>query len=638
MNNKTTGRRHFPRRPVLRRSLLGWLGGAALCMAFSYAVLVWSERASVRHLTDTSRQRLDFYTATLDSALDKYESLPFFLSLERDAQTLLRTPENRPLTDKVNRYLELLQRQSKVSAIYILDARGNTVAASNWDQPVSFMHHNYAFRPYYREAISQGAGKFFAVGATTREPGYFLSHRVGPADHPLGVVVVKVRLDDLEASWGQSGDTLIVTDADGVIFLSSVPAWKYRTLAPLTPAIQARIAATRQYSPFAPTPLLKRGSLDLHKAVQIAKLPVPGQPSAKRPVQHDYLMVSHSVGRLGWRLFLLSDMQQGKTAALSLAAAAGFGLGFLLMIGFYLRMDYRRKQERLEARAALQQAYDDLEDRIAERTAALTSANAELLQKIGELKRTEKMLWSAQDELVQAGKLAVLGQMAAGLTHELGQPLAAMRTLSDNAETLLSRNKPEDASENLRMIGELCNRMGQIVSQLKAFSRKQPPERVAVPISQAIDEARMLVDNLYKDTRVHLHLELPATPVAVMGDEVRLVQVLVNLLRNAADAVAQTEPREVAVAVTATDEQVTIAVRDSGPGIAPNVLPHLFEPFFTTKSTHGGIGLGLAISRAIIEAMGGSLTVHNRDIGAEFTLTLTPARLTESAGPFAETH
>ena len=207
----------------------------------------------MRHLTDTSRQRLDFYTATLDSALDKYESLPFFLSLERDAQTLLRTPENRPLTDKVNRYLELLQRQSKVSAIYILDARGNTVAASNWDQPVSFMHHNYAFRPYYREAISQGAGKFFAVGATTREPGYFLSHRVGPADHPLGVVVVKVRLDDLEASWGQSGDTLIVTDADGVIFLSSVPAWKYRTLAPLTPAIQARIAATRQYSPFVPT-------------------------------------------------------------------------------------------------------------------------------------------------------------------------------------------------------------------------------------------------------------------------------------------------------------------------------------------------------------------------------------------------
>lgn len=636
MNNTISGRQEPPRRAVLRRSLLGWLGGAALCMAFSYAVLVWSERASVRHLTDISRQRLDFYTATLDSALDKYESLPFFLSLERDAQTLLKTPGDPALTDKLNRYLELLQRQSKVAAIYMLDANGNTVAASNWDQPSSFMHQNYAFRPYFREAIRQGNGKFFAVGATTREPGYFLSHRVGPADHPLGVVVVKVRLDDLEASWGQSGDTLIVADADGVIFLSSVPAWKYRTLAPLPEAVETRIAATRQYSPFVPTPLLDRGSLDLHRDVQTAKLPVPGQSTARHPVLHDYLMVSHPVGRLDWRLFLLTDMQQGKSAALSLAAAAGFGLGFLLMIGFYLRMDYRRKQERLEARAALQQAYDDLEDRITERTAALTSANAELLQKIGELKRTEKMLWSAQDELVQAGKLAVLGQMAAGLTHELGQPLAAMRTLSDNAETLLARDKPEEASENLRLIGELCNRMGQIVSQLKAFSRKQPPERVAVPIGQAIDEARMLVDKLYKDAHAELHLDLPDEPVAVMGDEVRLVQVLVNLLRNAADAVAQSERREVTIAVTADAEQVAVTVRDSGPGIAPSVLPHLFEPFFTTKSTHGGIGLGLAISRAIIEAMGGTLTVRNRDAGAEFTLTLTPARRTETQEPFAE--
>ena len=238
------------------------------------------------------------------------------------------------------------------------------------------------------------------------------------------------------------------------------------------------------------------------------------------------------------------------------------------------------------------------------------------------------MLRETQDELIQAGKLAVLGQMAAGVTHELNQPLTALRTLSDNASTLLTMGQEREAQDNLRMISDLCERMGAIVQQLKGFSRKSAPRLVAVALDDAVRQALKLLESEGRRLDVHVSFVVTQPGLTVMADSVRLEQVAVNLLRNAMDAaVAAPGPRRIEVRVEALAEPdgpvVALKVRDWGDGIAPEAFAHLFEPFYTTQAVGSGLGLGLAISSAIAQTLGGRLRAVNAPGGgAEFTLTL----------------
>jgi two-component system C4-dicarboxylate transport sensor histidine kinase DctB len=581
-----------------------WLTLAALavCAAASWLAFAVSLESNLAQLRRAAGERLDYYRLALDSTLEKYETLPYVLAQQSEVTRILAAPDMQAAA--VNAHLERMAGKARLSAIYVMDPNGNTLVSSNWRQPGSFVGKNYGFRPYFTQAMAGVTGRFFAIGATTGEPGYFISHpvrgtRVGPdggVDHDavVGVVVVKLLLDELETAWEKAGDKLAVADESGVIFLSSVAAWRYTTLAPLPAAVRARLMQTRQYGAQS-LPLLDGGVRDL-------------------------MQQRREVGRLGWNLVLFTPTAAARSAAANTAVAAGFATAFVVALGLFLNTRKHRLLERAAARRALERADAELEARIAERTAALEA-------RVADLKRTEELLRGTQGEVMQAGKLAVLGQMAAGMTHELNQPLTALRTLSDNATTLLALDQAREAGENLRMISELCERMGAIIQQLKSFSRKSGPRLVQVRVSDPVRQALRLVDADCRRLGVRVQMVEVTPGTLVLADSVRLEQVLVNLLRNAIDALASQEDRRLDLEIREADEGgspgVRVSVRDFGPGIAPEAIDHLFEPFFTTKGPGSGLGLGLAISASIAEALGGRLRGANAEGGgAVFTLWL----------------
>jgi C4-dicarboxylate-specific signal transduction histidine kinase len=242
-----------------------------------------------------------------------------------------------------------------------------------------------------------------------------------------------------------------------------------------------------------------------------------------------------------------------------------------------------------------------------------------LQQEIGERRR-------AEEGLVQAGKLAVLGQMAAGITHELNQPLAALSMLSANACTFLDRGRLDNTRENLERIGDLTDRMGKITGQLKAFARKDPVSVRPLAVEQSIHNALFLLDQRIRQSDLEVVLVLPDHPVRILADATRLEQVLVNLIANALDAMEGRAGACVTIAVIEQEDRIAVSVRDNGPGIGHEQLSHLFEPFFTTKEPGKGLGLGLAISSSIARELGGELKARNRpEGGAEFILCLQRA-------------
>ena len=232
------------------------------------------------------------------------------------------------------------------------------------------------------------------------------------------------------------------------------------------------------------------------------------------------------------------------------------------------------------------------------------------------------MLRSTQDELVQAGKLAMLGQMAAGVTHELNQPLAAIRGFADNARAYLERGQAEQASANLGHISDASARMGAIIGQLKGFARRS--DTVArIDIAQSVRASAFLLQSEFRRCGAELELHGETDSIEVAGDTVRLEQVFINLLRNALDAVEDAAVRKVGITLDRHQGWARVRIADSGPGIPGDVAAHLFEPFFTTKPSGKGLGLGLAISSSIVQAMNGQLSAANgAQGGAEFEVRL----------------
>jgi two-component system C4-dicarboxylate transport sensor histidine kinase DctB len=327
------------------------------------------------------------------------------------------------------------------------------------------------------------------------------------------------------------------------------------------------------------------------------------------------------VGRLGWQLMLFPNEARMQRAGLAWAAGAALLLACAGASAWALHQRRRRLEERQASRKALQEAARELEQRIAERTAQLSDTNRHLEQKYAKLQETSGLLRTTQNELVQAGKLAMLGQMAAGVTHELNQPLAAIRAFADNARTFLQRGQVEQAAANLTHIGDASARMGAIIGQLKGFARKG--ESIdSVDLERSVRASCFLLESEVRRRGAQLDIATGA-PLTVTGDAVRIEQVLINLLRNALDAVDGTAERHVAITLTRAGPDAVVRILDTGPGIPAAVAPHLFEPFFTTKPSGEGLGLGLAISSSIVVAMNGRLTAHNRpEGGACFEVSL----------------
>lgn len=590
---------------VRARRLVSWSGALALALGLVSAAFWVGARNADANIQLTGERQLQIIALDLEAVLDRFDTLPYSVAHLPMASALLVAPGNTALQGELNDILQDLAQQAKVAAIYLMDNQGKTIAASNWDTPQSFVGQNFGFRPYFQDAIHGQPGYFYAIGNTTSIPGYFISQPVYPAGKkrgsvaPIGVIAVKITLATFEQTWRSNEDPIALADRHGVVFLSNRSDWVYNSLRPLTPQVQSDIEQTQQY---------------MGKQIK----PIASLPNAARKGFGAF--VGRPVGRMGWQLMLFPSQAKVLRAGILWASIAAL---LLLVAAAAAAVQYQRRrrlEERSAAQQALKKAADDLELNIALRTQELQSANTQLAAKYDKLQQTENLLRTTRNEMVQAGKLAMLGQMAAGITHELNQPLTAIRAFADNASTYLSRGQTTQADNNLRHISAASARMGSIVGQLKGFARKSPEDVAVVEVNRAIQDAALLLDSEFARHGVQLQLHLPEV-LHVLGDTVRIEQVLINLLRNAMDAVEQSPEKTVRVVLEADAQQVRIRILDSGMGLPQEVVKHLFEPFFTTKATGMGLGLGLAISSSIVQAMNGHLEARNNpDCGAEFVV------------------
>jgi two-component system C4-dicarboxylate transport sensor histidine kinase DctB len=613
---------------VTRRLLILFALVAGLVAACG---LTWT--IAWQHGIDTLRRnaavRADRTMNALKSTLERYESLPYLLAEHPLVQDVVIAPDANSVAS-ANHYLEDLNRRARANVTYIITASGRCVAASNWNLPDSFIGQQYLFRPYFIEAVKGKVGRFYGIGTTSLDPGYYISQPILRDGKIVGVAVVKLNLEWLQGA--DASEPLIVTDDHGVIFLSSVPAWKYHTVKPLSNDVVTSIFDTRQYARQSIAPLPMTIERTLEGDAQIVR--IGGGRYAPR-----YLASQRALGEPDWHLITMAPVDPVNADARYATIVTGFGYVSLCLLLFYLRMRRTRVREMMRSRALLQKAYAELNQRVAERTADLSQANEQLKKEVAERSRAEQELRAAHDELVQASKLAALGQMAAGITHELNQPLAALRGFSDNTRVFLERGDHVSARENLEAIAALTERMGKITNQLKLFVGRARPRNARAPVARALRNVLALLQKRLQGVTVdvaliddgaasvrfdvnHEHPQLVAN-----CDDLRLEQVLINLLGNALDAVAGTPAPSIAIDVETADATLTIAVSDNGPGIPDDVLPRLFEPFFTTKEMGQGLGLGLAISSSIARDCGGSLVARNgAQGGAVFMLTLRRAR------------
>ena len=599
---------HLRNRLALALLALVWL---AASLAGAYAAGETARRNAEAALARQSENAAALHAAVLRSELEKYRSLPPALSTDPDVARLLNAPDGADTTT-LNQRLETLADQTRASAIYVIAADGVTRAASNWRQPISFVGADYSFRPYFIKAMREGSAEFFALGTVSRTPGLFLARRVSDrGGRALGVVVVKVEFDALEAEWRASGEPAYVADPGGVILITSVPAWRFRTLRPMDADSRRLTLADQTLGHGALTPLDFQTPSDGRS--QLVEAPID---RAVRPWMH----ASSQTATPGWTLHLLTPTRGAIEAAVANARAIA-ALIITLVFGVLAVLLLRRQQAAARHRAA-EAARQDLEHRIAERTRDLSEANEALNRQIEERMRAEASREALRDELVQAGKLAALGQIAAGVAHEINQPVAAILTQAETATAWLERDQASKAVRALSRIGDLTTRIGAITQELRAFSRKSQPSVSPVSVNEAVDGALLLLGGRLRQAGVRLvrHKEPDAF---VLADRFRLEQVIVNLIQNALEALEGVANPSVTLSVKSVGDGVELVVADNGPGLPDAIREQLFTPFVTSKAN--GLGLGLVISRDIVATFKGELNLRPSDTGAVFVVTLRSA-------------
>ncbi|NDY93035.1 sensor histidine kinase [Ideonella livida] len=555
----------------------------------------WSERAGLSQLASVTGERLALYAATLESELARFAYLPSLVAAEPDIEALLLQPADLRRREEASRKLVRIAARAGASGILILadDAGAEPeVLASSLRGGAAGQD---ALPPRALQALLRdGPRDYFAANDADGTTDYYFVQVVQRQGRRLGQVVVRVNLAPLEATWIDLGlrtqsERLLVIDENEVVVLSSVPAWKYKTT-----GAQAVREDTGRYAAASLAPLDWQEVQELEPGVRLLALAAPDGRSIQRQVAQERTIVP-----LGARLLALSDPSEVQRLARHAAwggAAGGALLGLLALYGLHRR---RSMRQLLAARNALQQAHDQLEAQVDERTWQLRSANEELTRQIAQREEME-------GELIQAGKLAVLGQMSAGISHEINQPLTALRALSGNALQFLEAQRLREVAGNLRMIDEMAERMGRIVGQLKSFARKEGLSHQPVVLSQAVRNVVLMLGHRLREQPVDLLVEVP-DDLQVLGDLHRLEQVLLNLMGNALDALRGVALRRLEVHAELSGQRVLVQVRDSGPGLSELQWARLFEPFFTTKGAGEGLGLGLVISSKIVAEFGGSL-------------------------------
>jgi two-component system C4-dicarboxylate transport sensor histidine kinase DctB len=561
-----------------------------LFLGFASGAFVLSSRYFRSEEVIRAEGRLSLYRSTVVAELDRFSHLTFVLARDPFVMETAAGGPTAPLDGRLASFAS----QSGLDAIYLMDFEGLTISASNAGSARSFVGQNYSFRPYFQDALAGGTGRFYGIGATTGLPGYFIAESVvSDLGEALGVIAIKIDLTRLENSWREGGEQVLLTNADGVVLLASNPDWRYRTLTPLDAGQRAAIAEARQFPGQALDPLDWREG--------------PGDSAVIGGMEVIHLASSDLPH--GWQLHYFASVDPVATRSwlatvIAVMIAGGVALVFLM----------RRNAQTQAALTALERE-----------EAELRRAYDLLAVEIDDRRAAERRLERTRDELARASRLAALGQLAASVTHELGQPITAMRNHLAAAEM-------GGSERAIPSLAGLVERMEGITRQLKFFANPGEDALKPVDLVQAMREALKLVAPNLDTHAVELVQDLPDGPVVVQGNALRIEQVMVNILRNAIDAMEDGDRRELTVRVGSAGGLAWFAVADRGHGLGQSSLLELQEPFVTSRESGQGMGLGLAISAGIVKEHHGVMTARNRDGGgAVFRVEIPLAETTEEA-------
>ena len=546
-----------------------------LAIALIYVSNLWLTERFNETTRNRANLRLALYTGNLLSELKRSSIVPRLLA--RDP-ALIGALNSGDFSQSSSRLIEYLD-EIGVKSLMLLDHSGRVVAASDRNLLGAVFRNS----PFFIEALRGNDTVFTVSESQNGGLDFAYSRKMEVSGKSIGVIVAMVDLGQFESAWAGISDAVMVTDSEGRIILSTEPKWRglkeEEALALRSPpsAIQRAIQATTDWA----------------------------MPPADAYISGKALMRQEKrIPFRGWTITSFTNYASVRERVNAVLALEIMAFAVLIAMGFYLMSRRAVSRSRIFQRES----------------AELRALNQRLQQEIAERKRAEKHLEVAEQSLAQSSKLAALGEMSAAVSHELNQPLAAMKTYLAGARLLLRRKRAEEAVSAFQRIDDLIERMGAITRQLKSYARKGSDQLEPLDARHAVDGAIAMMEPQLRQRNVKITRTLPREPVIVLADRVRLEQVIVNLLRNALDATKGVKDPQVDI-LLARGDMATISVRDNGTGIEN--LESLFEPFYTTKQPGDGVGLGLAISSGIVNDFGGRLTARNaQGGGALFEVTL----------------
>lgn len=553
------------------------LNGFILAMAIG--VIVLTNQLLTERYTEATRSRAEvrmtLYVGNLISELQRNSIVPQLLA--RDAE-LIGALKNNEFTASSQRLLSYVDEIGAAS-LMLLDSGGRTVAATDRSH-IGELHRG---DPYFINALRSNVTVFTLFQTETGAYSFVYSRRIDEGGIPLGVLTVEVDLHRLVSGWAGVSDAVFVTDSTGAIVLSTEPRWN---------GLEEGAALARQSAPSA-----------IEKAIRATQDWTT--VSADAYLQGEAVLRQETrVPFQGWRMVTFTTYTSIREKVNGVLALEIMGFALLLALVFWV------SSRKATSRLLFSQ----------QESAQLRALNLRLQREIAERERVEKTLQVAEQSLAQSSKLAALGEMSAAVSHELNQPLAAMKTYLAGARLLVQRRRMDEAVSSFQRIDDLIERMSAITRQLKSYARKGADSFAPVDTREAVTSALAMMEPQLRTRDVAITRTLPTEPAMILGDRMRLEQVIINLLRNALDATKGEDDPSVDVLLTVGDT-VRLSVRDNGPGI--DNLDALFEPFYTTKQPGDGVGLGLAISSGIVNELGGRLTAHNApEGGAVFEVQL----------------
>lgn len=504
------------------------------------------------------------------------------------------------------RLLEI-EQAAQASDVYLLKTNGEVVASSNWNRQNSFINNNFAFRQYVKQALVTGEGFELAVGRVSRERGAYFASAVHYQGKTIGVLVVKANITKMESSDHlfplERNFSFIIQNQQQKIFLSDHQQWRLKTLKVNTSVSDENTLNARTNSLWRTLGFsLWRINLDNDS--------------------QQWLVYQDEFQHYPWHLKILGVDSESTNDGILVSLT--LGISYIALVSFYLF--FRERRRNIER---LQRSHEHLSEQVALRTQDLTATNARLTTEIAQRSAAERELIAAQEQLVQAAKLATIGQLSSSINHELNQPIAALYSFLQTTEKMLEKGMLEQVRGNIKRMYQLTERLTSIVSQFKNFSRKTNQQLTDVSLRKTINNAMAIVNHHVQQHAVAMKLKPLGQDVIIYAEPYQLEQVIVNLLTNAVDAMPDTFEATISISFSQqppdsekaaeamaepVEHYVVIMIKDNGPGIEPHYLNQIFEPFFTTKY-HSGLGLGLSISRRIIESFNGELSLENNPEG-----------------------